>query len=63
VWFNELLGPEEVAFERGVFLLLKSKAKLLKTVLEPGAEPESTPGPEPLPAGRALISRSASNSL
>jgi hypothetical protein len=47
VWFDELLGADEVAFESGVFLLLKSKANLLKTVPEPGAEPE--PGPEPEP--------------
>jgi|GEM_PF-565371 len=51
VWFNEPLGADEVAFESGVFLLLKSKASLLKTMLEPGAEPEPTPGPEPTPVG------------
>jgi len=49
VWFNEPLGADEVAFESGVFLLLKSKANLLKTVPEPGAEPEPTLGPEPEP--------------
>ena len=49
VWFDELLGADEVAFESGVFLLLKSKANLLKTVPEPGAEPEPAPGPEPEP--------------
>jgi hypothetical protein len=48
-WFDELLGADEVAFESGVFLLLKSKANLLKTVPEPGAEPEPAPGPEPEP--------------
>jgi len=41
-----------VTFESGVFLLLKSKANSLKTVQEPGAEPEPTPGPEPTPVGR-----------
>jgi hypothetical protein len=51
VWFNEPLGADEVAFESGVFLLLKSKASLLKTVPEPGGEPEPTPGPEPTPVG------------
>ncbi|MBW2094826.1 MAG: AAA family ATPase, partial [Deltaproteobacteria bacterium] len=30
-------------FESGVFLLLRSKANSLKTVQEPGAEPEPTP--------------------
>ncbi len=51
VWFNEPLGADEVAFESGVFLLLKSKASILKTLPEPGAEPEPTPGPEPTPVG------------
>ena len=51
VWFDELLGADEVAFESGVFLLLKSKANLLKTVPEPGAEPEPTSEPEPMTAG------------
>lgn len=51
VWFNEPLGVDEVAFESGVFLLLKAKANSLKTMQEPGAEPEPTPGPEPTPLG------------
>ncbi len=45
VWFREEIPLEEVAFEPGVFLLLKDKAKALKTV--PEAEPEPTPTPEP----------------
>jgi hypothetical protein len=49
VWFNEPLGADEVAFESGVFLLLKSKAKSLKTVPEAMAGPE--PAPEPTPVG------------
>ncbi|MBW1926153.1 MAG: ATP-binding protein [Deltaproteobacteria bacterium] len=53
VWFNEPILPEEVAFESGVFLLLKAKAKTLKTTPEPVSgpepEPEPTPGPEPEP--------------
>jgi hypothetical protein len=52
IWFNEPPGVDEVTFESGVFLLLKSKANSLKTVQEPGAEPEPTPGPEPTPVGR-----------
>ncbi|RLC12177.1 MAG: AAA family ATPase, partial [Deltaproteobacteria bacterium] len=52
IWFNESLGVDEVTFESGVFLLLKSKAKLLKTVPEPGAKTEPVPGPEPTAAGR-----------
>jgi len=51
VWFNEPLGADEVAFESGVFLLLKSTANSLKSVPEPGAEPEPAPGPEPPPGG------------
>jgi len=51
VWFNEALGADEVTFESGVFLLLKSKAHSLKTMQEPGTEPEPTPGPEPTPVG------------
>jgi len=41
IWFNEMIGPEEVGFESGVFLLLKAKAKALK------ASPSAGPGPEP----------------
>lgn len=48
LYFSEMMGPEEVAFESGVFLLLKAKAKALKTTPspEPGPEPPP-PGPEP----------------
>jgi hypothetical protein len=58
VWFNELLPPEEVAFEPGVFLLTKQRAKALTAPTEPpqpfpgGAEPEPPgppPGPRPAP--------------
>ncbi len=55
VWYGGLIAPEEVAFEAGVFLLLKSKAKMLKAPPEPlpGEEPEpeltAEPGPEPKP--------------
>jgi len=51
VWFNEPIGPEEVAFEPGVFLLLKEKAKSLKTAPEPEMEPKPDSGPtlEPEP--------------
>jgi len=43
VWFDELMAPEEVAFDAGVFLLSKAKATELKV------KPESVPGPEPGP--------------
>lgn len=49
VWFNEPVRAEEVAFESGVFLLLKGKAKSLKTAPVPGPQPEPAPGPEPEP--------------
>ena len=62
IWFEEAIGRDEVAFESGVFLLRKSKAKALKTEPAPGPsptprpEPEPTPdpGPEPGPASRVL---------
>jgi hypothetical protein len=43
VWFEELVAPDEVAFDAGVFLLRKDSAKALKT----GAPPEPLPGPSP----------------
>lgn len=50
VWFNEMIGPEEVAFESGVFLLLKSRAKALKATPQPEAGPQPPPlGSEPTP--------------
>ncbi len=45
VWFEELVAPDEVAFDAGVFLLRKDSAKALKT----GAPPEPVPGPSPQP--------------
>ena len=47
LWFEDLVAPDEVAFESGVFLLRKSTAHALKTggsaTLPPPPEPE--PGP------------------
>ncbi len=43
VWFSEIIGPEEVTFDKGVFLLTKATAKKLK------ASPEPPPGPSPQP--------------
>ena len=58
VWFKEQVSADEIAFESGVFLLLKSKANSLKTMppclpagREPGTEREPTPGPESMPVG------------
>lgn len=52
VWFNETISPEEVAFESGVFLILKSKALSLKTAQEPLSSPQPFPEPIPVPAPR-----------
>ncbi|MBW2149899.1 MAG: hypothetical protein JRI22_23160 [Deltaproteobacteria bacterium] len=49
VWHEELISPEEVAFESGVFLLLKAKARALKTTPEPAPGPEPPLGPKPEP--------------
>jgi len=59
VWFEELLAQDEVAFEPGVFLLLKAKAKALRLSAVPkpgdgveggaGAEPGSETAPVPIP--------------
>ncbi len=35
LWYAELLAPDEVAFEAGVFLLTKAKAQAIKNVAEP----------------------------
>ncbi|HVS31887.1 MAG TPA: hypothetical protein VMS98_10555, partial [Thermoanaerobaculia bacterium] len=50
LWFEELVAPDEVTFDAGVFLLWKDSAKALKSGArpEPGAEPSSRPGPEPI---------------
>jgi hypothetical protein len=52
VWFEELVAPDEIAFEAGVFLLRKDSAKALKSgaPLEPGSEPSPQPGTEPITA-------------
>jgi hypothetical protein len=52
--FNEFIDSAEIAFEPGVFLLLKARAKALKATPEPitvggGPDPIPTPGPEPTP--------------
>jgi len=57
IWYKELIAIEEVAFESGVFLLTKEKAKALKAGVEikPAVEPlpEVFPAPEPTtPSGQ-----------
>jgi len=61
LWFQELVAPDEVAFESGVFLLRKATAEALKSgvpatpapVQAPAPGPTTTmtpaPGPEPRP--------------
>jgi hypothetical protein len=48
VWFRELVAPDEIAFEAGVFLLRKVAAEALRAGTPPGPllEPEPQPGPE-----------------
>jgi hypothetical protein len=50
VWFEEVVAPDEVAFDAGVFLLRKDSAKALKA----GAPPEPVPGPSPQPGPEAI---------
>ncbi len=55
VWFEEYLSADEVAFEPGVFLLRKDRARAIRTGAspkpgpEPGPEPRPEPGPPPEP--------------
>lgn len=54
VWFGELIGADEVAFESGVFLLTKVRAQALKNagmplVSPPRPDTETEPEPEPIP--------------
>lgn len=48
VWHGERIGPEEVAFESDVFLLIKAKAQILKNAAKP-EPPEVTPDTQPMP--------------
>ena len=50
VWFEESVGLDEVAFESGVFLVAKDKAKaLVKPIPESQEGPEAEPEPETEP--------------
>ena len=50
IWFEEMVGPDEVLFDANVFLVKKEKARALKQgpKPEPGEAPPK-PGPGPLP--------------
>ena len=52
VWFEELVAPDEVAFDAGMFLLRKDLSKALKSGVprEPGLETSPQPGTEPITA-------------
>lgn len=49
VWFGEPVGYDEVSFEAGVFLLLKTKAKALKFAPDPSQKPGTVVLPESAP--------------
>ncbi len=42
LWFQEPIPVEEVTFEQGVYLVLKTKAKAMQTPVIPATSPEST---------------------
>jgi hypothetical protein len=50
VWFNEMLPPDEVAFDSGVFLLRKDKAAALKAGEPTTTSSAPSPGPSPEPS-------------
>jgi hypothetical protein len=50
VWYEEAVAPDEVAFESGVFLLTKEKARTLKEEPTGGDETEEGAPPEPPPS-------------
>ena len=49
IWFQELISSDEVAFESGVFLLTKIKAKALKGIGKPEPGTGTAPIPKPKP--------------
>ncbi len=67
VWYMELISPEEVAFESGVFLLKKDKAKSIKAGVElqplselplkPLPQPEPTSEPDQEPDGKTIAEK------
>lgn len=50
IWFQDLVAPDEVAFEPGVFLLTKRRVETLKAGADPSPVPEPEPQPTPGPA-------------
>jgi len=50
IWFQEQISPDEVAFDAGVFLLTKAKAKALKNMGEIGTPPAPPEKPDLIPS-------------
>jgi hypothetical protein len=73
IWFNEQITYDDVAFDQGVFLLRKDRAKTLmnspgpQPQPGPGPQPERTPQPEPepspVPPGPQPIPRPTTNTI
>ncbi len=64
VWFEQMVGPEEVTFEAGVFLVTKARAKTLRKPVETGVTGgtvQGAPPPPSLATGPALESTPASS--
>lgn len=53
IWYNELIAPDEVVFEPGVFLLKKNKAQVLKVNAIASPLPESLNVPPLSPRNQA----------
>jgi hypothetical protein len=58
LWFNELVPPDEVAFESDVFLIRKAQAQTLKSGVKPKSQPES-PTQFERPTEPTLLTRDA----
>ncbi len=64
VWFEQVVGPEEVTFEAGVFLLTKARAKTLRKPMQTGVTGGTAlgaPFPPSVATGPALESTPASS--
>ena len=48
-WFQEMVAPDEVAFDAGVFLLRKGTAEKLRAEIPPTPAPGPQPEPSPIP--------------
>ncbi|MBZ5536629.1 MAG: DUF499 domain-containing protein [Acidobacteriia bacterium] len=56
LWFNELIAPEEVMFESGIFLLKKSKAQEMRSgIQKPSSPPTAIAGDMKHPSQEPLV--------